>query len=226
MPSSLRGLPYLVDVVTVFWLVEKTTGRNRSVPNLVIAEGTFPCPVMSANQERQRKRGSQWLDSRPWQEHLCPPPVTMWKFFFSFHTKWWIINLCCVYSLVCVLLCANSQNDFCPLGYMQPCLSGIFWRQQASNTLKFSRRCYKNDSSSRNTSRFPLCSVSLFPSCIFFNQICNGILSHSVFLFTRDTDTRFSSDTDFSEDPDGRGANTTKGKVQTDHLIWIFRCSF
>lgn len=90
------------------------------------------------------------------------------KVFFSFHTKWWIINLWGVYSLVCVLLCANSQNYFCPLGHMQPCLSGIFWRQQASNTLKFSRRCYKNDSSSRNTSGFPLCSVSLFHCCIFF----------------------------------------------------------
>lgn len=29
----------------------------------------------------------------------------------------------------------------------------------------------------------------------------------------RDTDTRFSSDTDFSEDPDGKITNPTKGKV-------------
>uniref|UniRef100_A0A668VP17 Cohesin subunit SA n=1 Tax=Oreochromis aureus TaxID=47969 RepID=A0A668VP17_OREAU len=33
-----------------------------------------------------------------------------------------------------------------------------------------------------------------------------------LFIFVRDTDTRFSSDTDFSEDPDGRSANTAKGK--------------
>uniref|UniRef100_A0A8D3DVZ0 Cohesin subunit SA n=1 Tax=Scophthalmus maximus TaxID=52904 RepID=A0A8D3DVZ0_SCOMX len=32
------------------------------------------------------------------------------------------------------------------------------------------------------------------------------------FTYPQDTDTRFSSDTDFSEDPDGRTANTTKGK--------------
>lgn len=38
-------------------------------------------------------------------------------------------------------------------------------------------------------------------------------LLKSVFLFARDTDSRFSSDTDFSEDLDGRGPNTTKGKV-------------
>uniref|UniRef100_A0A3P8SRX6 Uncharacterized protein n=1 Tax=Amphiprion percula TaxID=161767 RepID=A0A3P8SRX6_AMPPE len=34
----------------------------------------------------------------------------------------------------------------------------------------------------------------------------------SEFAYTQDTDTRFSSDTDFSEDPDGRSANSTKGK--------------
>lgn len=34
-----------------------------------------------------------------------------------------------------------------------------------------------------------------------------------LFFFVRDTDTRFSSDTDFSEDPDGRSANSAKGKV-------------
>uniref|UniRef100_A0A3B4ES89 Cohesin subunit SA n=1 Tax=Pundamilia nyererei TaxID=303518 RepID=A0A3B4ES89_9CICH len=33
-----------------------------------------------------------------------------------------------------------------------------------------------------------------------------------LFVFVRDTDTRFSSDTDFSEDPDGRSANSAKGK--------------
>lgn len=32
------------------------------------------------------------------------------------------------------------------------------------------------------------------------------------FAYPQDTDTRFSSDTDFSEDPDGRGGNSAKGK--------------
>lgn len=32
-------------------------------------------------------------------------------------------------------------------------------------------------------------------------------------MLTRDTDTRFSSDTDFSEDFDGRSTTSAKGKV-------------
>uniref|UniRef100_A0A3Q4B4A5 Uncharacterized protein n=1 Tax=Mola mola TaxID=94237 RepID=A0A3Q4B4A5_MOLML len=34
------------------------------------------------------------------------------------------------------------------------------------------------------------------------------------FPYNQDTDTRFSSDTDFSEDLDGRSANSAKGKGQ------------
>lgn len=37
-------------------------------------------------------------------------------------------------------------------------------------------------------------------------------------LSVRDTDTRFSSDTDFSEEPDGRAANSAKGKVLSAHI--------
>ncbi len=40
----------------------------------------------------------------------------------------------------------------------------------------------------------------------FYSNLC-------YFVFPRDTDTRFSSDTDFSEDPDGRSGNSAKGKV-------------
>lgn len=36
-------------------------------------------------------------------------------------------------------------------------------------------------------------------------------------MSTRDTDTRFSSDTDFSEDPDGRNPSLAKGKVLKAH---------
>lgn len=38
-------------------------------------------------------------------------------------------------------------------------------------------------------------------------------------MSARDTDTRFSSDTDFSEDPDGRTTNAAKGKVRK--LPWL-----
>lgn len=83
VPWSLRGLAYLVDVVAAFWLAEATTGRNRLAPYLVKAEGTLLCLVTSANQKRERNRGSQWFDGRAWQARVCPPPVTMWKPFFS-----------------------------------------------------------------------------------------------------------------------------------------------
>lgn len=39
----------------------------------------------------------------------------------------------------------------------------------------------------------------------------------------RDTDTRFSSDTDFSEDPDGRNANSTKGKVWKARMKFLVK---
>lgn len=107
---------------------------------------------------------------------------------------------------------------------MQSFLSCIFWEYQASYKLKLSRRCYRNDSTARNTARVLICAVSalfnyFFSSCLYFDS--NVLFIQHLLLSTRDTDTRFSSDTEFSEDIDGRSTISTKGKVQkAEHIIF------
>lgn len=93
--------------------------------------------------------------------------------------------------------------------------------------MKSSRRCYKNDSSTRNTIRVPLPSVSIW-FCRKLQLIARVYESCSLndfFVLHRDTDSRFSSDTDFSEDPDGRSTNTAKGKVRKTCVLYFFKPS-
>lgn len=91
----------------------------------------------------------------------------------------------CDFSREIHMLCLPLQNVFCLpywnefishyiylskllihiLGHMQHLLSCVFWGSQASHKLKLSRRCYRNDSSTRNTTRVLLYSVS---ACFHF----------------------------------------------------------
>ena len=76
------------------------------------------------------------------------------------------VCFCNVYCFCCVGACTGAARVallialFHIPGHMQPLLSGILWGSQASLKLKLSRRCYRNDSSTRNTIRVLLYSVS------------------------------------------------------------------